>query len=141
MALSCFRCAGYADLDHARDCPHRTTPVHEVVELSWPTVDDGRPASLERAIELVGALDDAVRRPQPLYWVCFTSTDIADERDLDGQTTELEDSEHTLPAIQRYCQLYRVGAVYGDASGARGAVTRQGTIVPDAPNPRDVAHS
>src|SRR5688572_18688853 len=88
--LACFRCAGYTELEHTRDCAHRTAPVPPVVELSWPTAD-GRPVSLERAIDLVAALDDAVKVPQPVYWVRFLSTNTVDERDLDGQTTRLED--------------------------------------------------
>jgi hypothetical protein len=62
MALGCFRCAGAPDLEHARDCPHRTAPVPPVVELQWPTGDDGKPVSLERAIELLAALNAATSR-------------------------------------------------------------------------------
>jgi hypothetical protein len=135
MALTCWRCSGHTELDHARDCPDRTAPVPSVVELSWPNDEDGRPVSFERAVELAAALDEDVR--QPLYWVQFTDT--VDDRDLDGQTTRLEDTAHTLPAIRRYCEHYSVGAVYGDESGALGAVTRTGEVVPGAANAPDAA--
>lgn len=133
MAYSCFRCAGYTQLDHARECPHRETPSGPVVSLKWPTGDDGKPVSLERAVDLVRALDDTER-----FWVEFTSTDDAE---LDAELIGLEDTYHTLGAIQRYCEHYSVGAIYGDGSRVRGAVTSAGAVVADAPNPRDVAMS
>jgi hypothetical protein len=62
--LGCFRCAGAPDLEHARGCPLRTAPVPPVVELTWPTGDDGQPVSLERAVELAAALDEATNPPR-----------------------------------------------------------------------------
>jgi hypothetical protein len=132
MALSCFRCAGYTELDHARTCPHRESPSPVVVaELPWPTGDDGQPVSLGRALQLAQALDETER-----YWVEFTSTD---DPETDAELVQLEDRYHSLGAIQRYCQHYDVGAVYGDGPGVQGAITRSGALVTDAPNPREVA--
>jgi hypothetical protein len=61
--LGCFRCAGAPDIEHARGCPLRTAPISRVTELRWPAGDDGRPVSLERAIELAAALDEATATP------------------------------------------------------------------------------
>jgi hypothetical protein len=132
MAIRCFRCSGAPDLEHARGCAHRTAPSPTLVaELPWPTGDDGQPVSLGRALELAQALDETER-----YWVEFTSTD---DPEIDAELILLEDSYHSLGAIQRYCQHYDVGAVYGDGPEVRGAITRSGAVVLDAPNPRDVA--
>lgn len=131
--MQCWRCAGYTELDHAPRCPHRATAVPPVVRLSWPTGDDGQPVSLERALELAAALNDATSEQ---FWVEFASTDDAE---TDAELIRIEDHYHTLGAIQRYCQHYGVGAVYGDGTGHRGAVTRDGAVVLGATNPRDVA--
>jgi hypothetical protein len=130
--MQCWRCSGYTELDHAPSCPHRASPSPGVVsELSWPTGDDGQPVSLERAIERAEALDRAAT-----YWVEFTSTD---DEELDAEIIRIEDRYHPLGAIQRYCQYYGVGAVYGDGSGALGAITHEGAVVAGAESARDVA--
>jgi hypothetical protein len=60
--MGCFRCLGAPDLEHARDCPHRTAPPPvSVTEFAWPTGDDGEPVSIERAIELAQTLDESAR--------------------------------------------------------------------------------
>lgn len=104
-----------------------------VAEHPWPTGADGQPVSLERALELLQALDAAER-----YWVEFASSD---DPEIDAELVRLEERYHSLEAIQRYCQHYGVGAVYGDGGAPSGAVTRTGTLVPGAANPRDVALS
>lgn len=121
MAGRCFRCAGAPDLEHARDCPHRTAPPPPVVpSLPWPRGYDGKLVSLERAIKLTGALDETAP-----YWVEFDSTN---DPKLDAELVRLEENPQPLGAIQRYCQHYRVGAFYGDDGGVRGAVTSVGVL-------------
>jgi hypothetical protein len=132
--MNCLRCAGHTELDHAPSCPHRASPVPPVVELSWPTGDDGNPVSLERAIGLAKALDST--RSALTYWVEFTSTD---DVELDDELRAIEAEYHSLTVVQRYCQLYGVTAIYGDGSGTLGAVKRDGSVVPGAERARDVA--
>jgi hypothetical protein len=117
-----------------RDRPEEPARARALVaEHRWPTGDDGQPVSLERALELLLALDAAER-----YWVEFSA---ADDPEIDAELTRIEERYHSLEAIQRYCEYYNVGAVYGDRGAPSGAVTRTGTLVPGAANTRDVALS
>jgi hypothetical protein len=125
---------GESAVDHSRNRPEEPARARALVaEHPWPTGDDGQPVSLERALELLRALDAAER-----YWVEFSATD---DPEIDAELTRIEERYHSLEAIQRYCQHYSVGAVYGDRGAPSGAVTRMGTLVPGAANPRDVALS
>jgi hypothetical protein len=123
-----------SDVGESSDLPDEPARARALVaEHRWPTGDDGQPVSLERALELLHALDAA-----ETYWVEFSPTD---DPEIDAELTRIEGRYHSLEAIQRYCEHYSVGAVYGDRGAPSGAVTRTGTLVPGAANPRDVALS
>lgn len=122
-----------SDLGHSHNSEEPARARALVAEHRWPTGDDGQPVTLERALELLLALDAAER-----YWVEFSA---ADDPEIDRELTRIEERYHSLEAIQRYCEHYSVGAVYGDRGAPSGAVTRTGTLVPGAANPRDVAMS
>jgi hypothetical protein len=122
-----------SDPERSPDGPEPARARVLVAEYPWPTGDDGQPVSLERALELL----DVLHAAEP-YWVEFGPSDDAE---IERELTRIEERYHSLEAIQRYCEYYAVGAVYGDRGAPSGAVTRTGTLVPGAANPRDVALS